>query len=95
MGYAVLKDLRMLVWLTQLGMSTAIPMAGFILLALWLKQRFGLGGWVIIAGCVVGLVCAIDGFMNSMKAMEAIDAAIHDKRNVKKPAPANKNNNGK
>lgn len=77
----------MTVWLMQLGMSTAIPMAGFVLLALWLKNRFELGTWVIFAGCVVGLICAIDGFVNSIRAMDAIDRAMH-----KKPSSANKNN---
>ena len=86
MGLLILKDIKMIVWLMQLGTSTALPMAGFVLLALWLKQRFELGAWVIITGCVVGLVCAVDGFINSIKAMEAIDAAVNKKGNVNKPA---------
>ena len=37
-----MKDLSLLVWLTQLGLSVAVPLAGFILLAVWLRSRFGL-----------------------------------------------------
>ncbi len=85
MGYAAVKDLKMLVWLTQLGLSAAIPMAGLILLALWLKQRFQLGAWVIFVGCGLGLVCAIDGFRNSMKAMEALEK----KKDGEKPVSFN------
>ena len=42
-----MKDLSMLVWLSQLGLSVAAPLAGFILLAVWLNERFSLGVWVI------------------------------------------------
>ena len=65
-----MKNLNMLVWLTQLGLSVAGPLAGFILLAVWLRERFDLGVWVLIVGIVLGISGAIDGFRVSMKAME-------------------------
>ena len=65
-----MKDLNLLVWLTQLGISVAGPLAGFILLAVWLRQRFDLGIWVLLVGIVLGISGAIDGFRVSMKAME-------------------------
>ena len=64
-----MKDLHLIVWLTQLGLSTALPLAGFILLAVWLKGRFGWGDWVIWAGIIVGICCAVDGFRNSLRIM--------------------------
>ena len=66
-----MKDVSLLVWLTQLGLSTALPLAGFILLALWLRS-LGWGDWVIWAGIIVGFICAIDGFRNSLKAMSRL-----------------------
>ena len=65
-----MKQVYLLVWLTQLGLSIALPLGGFVWLALWLRQRFGWGIWVVIAGVVLGLVCAIDGLRTSLKAME-------------------------
>lgn len=65
-----MKNLSMLVWLTQLGISVAVPLGGFVLLAVWLRQRFDLGFWVVIAGVVLGIICAIDGLRSSLKAME-------------------------
>ena len=65
-----MKDLNLLVWLTQLGISVAGPLAGFILLAVWLRQRFDLGVWVLVVGVIFGISGAIDGFRVSMKAME-------------------------
>lgn len=65
-----MKNLSLLVWLTQLGLSTALPLGGFVLLAVWLRQRFDWGVWVIAAGVIIGLICALDGLRNSLKAME-------------------------
>mgnify|MGYP004519061183 CR=1 FL=1 len=67
-----MKNISLLVWLTQLGFSVAFPLAGFVLLAVWLRGRFHLGVWIIIVGVVLGLVCAIDGLRTSLKAMDRL-----------------------
>jgi hypothetical protein len=67
-----MKDLSLLVWLTQLGFSVAFPLAGFVLLAVWLNKSCGWGNWVIWVGIVLGIVCAIDGLRTSLKAMERL-----------------------
>lgn len=65
-----MKSYSMLVWLTQLGLSIAAPLAGFLLLAIWLRSRFDLGMWVIWVGLVFGINGAISGLRVSLKAME-------------------------
>lgn len=65
-----MKNARLLIWLTQLGLSTAAPLVGFILLAVWLRQRFQWGVWVVVVGVVLGIVSAIDGLRMSLKSME-------------------------
>lgn len=67
-----MKDLSLLVWLTQLGLSVALPLAGFVLLGVWLNQRFALGTWVVIAGLVVGLCSAIAGLRSSLRLLERL-----------------------
>lgn len=67
-----MKNISLIVWLTQLGMSVAVPPAGFILLTVWLKNRFDLGLWVIWIGIILGLIGAIDGLRTSLKAMEQL-----------------------
>jgi hypothetical protein len=67
-----MKDLSLLVWLTQLGFSVAFPLAGFVLLAVWLHKSCGWGSWVIWVGIILGLVCAIDGLRTSLKAMDRL-----------------------
>ena len=67
-----MKNISLIVWLTQLGFSIALPPAGFIFLAVWLRNRFDLGLWVLWVGIILGLFGAIDGLRSSLKAMERI-----------------------
>lgn len=78
-----MKDLSLLVWLTQLGMTTALPLGGFILLAVWLRDHCGWGGWVLWAGIIVGVISAINGFVTSLKALSRI---TKDKKDNDPPA---------
>ena len=68
-----MKNLHLLTWLTQLGLSVAIPLAGFILLAVWLKNRFGWGNWVLFVGIGLGLFCAIDGFLKNLRLLDKLN----------------------
>lgn len=81
-----LKDWNLLVWLTQLGISVAAPLGGFVLLSIWLRQRFDLGIWVVLAGAFVGVICAIDGLRSSLKAMERMS---RDKKEEPPPVSFN------
>ena len=65
-----LKELSLLVWLTQLGLSVAVPLGGFLALALWLQNKFQLGAWIVIIGVVLGVICAFEGLRSSLKAMK-------------------------
>lgn len=71
-GGAAVKNLTMIVWLTQLGLSVAMPPAGCIIAAVWLRQQYGLGAWVLIVGILLGLAGAVDGLRVSLKAMDRL-----------------------
>lgn len=51
-GFGLLKNI---VWLTQLGLSIAAPPVLCILGSVWLRNRFSLGGWVVVLGVVLGV----------------------------------------
>ena len=65
-----MKDVNLLVWLSQLGISVALPLAGFVLLGVWLHNQFQWGIWVIFVGIALGLIGAIQGLRSSLKMME-------------------------
>lgn len=61
---------RHLVWLTQFGMSVAVPPVLSLWGAVWLQRRFALGSWVVAAGFLVGLLAAVGGLRSSLKAID-------------------------
>lgn len=67
-----MKDLSLLTWLTQLGFSVAVPPAALILLAVWLRNRFNWGDWVVWVAVVLGIYCAITGFISSMRMLSRV-----------------------
>ena len=67
-----MKELTLLTWLTQLGLSVAAPLVGFIFFALWLRDQFGWGNWVLWVGIILGLVSALDGLLQSLKALSRL-----------------------
>ncbi len=47
----------------------AVPLAGFILLSVWIQQKWDLGKWVIVVGVLLGVVSGIDSLRQSLKTM--------------------------
>lgn len=73
-GWYGLKNVSLLVWVSQLGLSVAVAPALFILLAVYLRNTFAWGSWVIWVGIGLGLYCAITGFVSSLRMMERLSA---------------------
>lgn len=67
-----MKNLTMLTWITQLGLSVAVSPAIFILLAVWLRDSCGWGGWVLWLGIALGVYSAVTGFVFGLKTMTRI-----------------------
>ena len=67
-----MKDLSLIVWVTQLGLTVAVPLAGFILLGVWLHESCGWGVWTVWAGIFLGIYSAIDGLRASLKILDRV-----------------------
>ena len=65
-----MKNVNLLIWLTQLGLSVAVPLAGFIFLGIWLHDSCGWGRWAVWVGILLGVVTAADGLRHSLTAMQ-------------------------
>jgi len=83
------KDLKAIVWLMQLGISVAVPMLMFVLGAVWLRGRFGLGAWIIVVGVLLGIYGAVDGLRHSLKAMDAVTGGSKKKEDEPPPVAFN------
>ena len=64
-----MKDLSLLVWLSQLGLSVALPPVALIWLAVFLRNYFGWGQWVLWVGIVLGIYCAVVGFISALRSL--------------------------
>lgn len=68
-----------LVWLAQVGFSILGPLLLFILGAVWLKNRFSLGGWVIAVGVGLGILGAIGALINTFRMLHRLPDEKKDK----------------
>lgn len=73
-----MKHINLLIWITQLGISVAAPLGGFIWLGIFLRNHFDLGVWVVLTSVFLGIVCAVDGLRVGLKAMERMAKDKHD-----------------
>lgn len=77
-----MKDMNLLIWLTQLGISVAAPLAGSLILGVWLHTSRGWGRWVIFAGLLLGISGAVSGLRSSLKLLGGMAA---DKKETAPP----------
>ena len=61
---------RHLVWLTQFGLSVALPPVLLLLGAVWLKNHFALGSWIVLVGLLLGLFASIGSLHNNLKSID-------------------------
>ena len=64
-----MKEWGLLIWLPQFGISVVFPLIGFIMFAVWLRDNWGWGSWVIWVGILFGLITAAVGFRDTVRAM--------------------------
>ena len=67
-----MKNLKLLVWMTQLGFSVVLPIVGFVWLGLWLRKDCGWGQWSLILCVILGIVFAIAGLRYNLRLMNRI-----------------------
>ena len=79
-GRLGVKNISLLVWVSQLGLSVTVPPVMFIWLAVWLRDA-GWGGWVVWVGIGLGVFGDISGLISSLRTLLRLSA----KRNKEAP----------
>ena len=54
-----MKILSLLMWVGQFGFSIIFPTVFFLLVGVWLQNKFTLGGWILILFGILGLFTSI------------------------------------
>lgn len=64
-----MKILNLLLWVTQFGFSILFPMCFFLMLAVWLRTKFGLGMWIIAVFGVLGLLTTVSTVKSCLRSL--------------------------
>ncbi len=65
--------MKMLIWMTQLGLSLVIPLTCFSLLGVWLHMSLGWGKWAVAAGILLGLLSGGQSLRNAIGIMSRME----------------------
>lgn len=64
--------LSALTWIMQVGISVALPLTLSVLLAVFLRNRYGIGKWIVAVGVAVGILGAAGGLVSSLRSLHRL-----------------------
>lgn len=80
-----MKVFSLLIWVGQFGFSALFPTCFFLMTAVWLRDRFGLGLWVV---AVLGILGLMTSFSTAKACLRSILKEIDRISDRKDPPPA-------
>ena len=64
-----MKILNLLLWVSQFGFSILFPLCFFLMLAVWLQNKFGLGMWIIVVFGILGLMTTVSTVKSCLRSL--------------------------
>lgn len=61
--------LILLTWVGQFGLSIIFPTLFFLLLAVWLQSKFGLGLWIVVVCGILGILTSIQTTRSCLRSL--------------------------
>lgn len=77
-----MKILNLLLWVTQFGFSILFPMCFFLMLAVWLQTKFGLGMWIIVVFGILGLLTTVSTVKSCLHSLLKAAEEASDRKEV-------------
>ncbi|MGM9549350.1 MAG: AtpZ/AtpI family protein [Faecousia sp.] len=75
-----MKLLNLLLWVVQFGFSILFPTVFFLILAVWLQNRFDLGVWIVIVLGILGVLTSVSTTRSCLRSLRrAADEASEHK----------------
>lgn len=65
----IMKLLNLLMWVIQFGFSIIFPTVFFLILAVWLQNRFGLGMWILAVCGVLGILTSVSTARSCLRSL--------------------------
>ena len=64
-----MKFIALLVWVGQFGFSVIFPTVFFLLVAVWLRGKFGFGMWIVAVFGVLGILTSISTTRSCLRSL--------------------------
>ena len=80
-----MKFLSLLMWVGQFGFSVLFPTCFFLMTAVWLQEKFGLGMWIV---AVLGIFGLLTSFTTARACLKTILKEIERCSDRPSPPPA-------
>ena len=64
-----MKFISLLMWVGQFGLSAIFPTVFFLLAAVWLRGRFGLGIWIVGVFGILGILTSVSSARSCLRSM--------------------------
>ncbi len=64
-----MKFISLLMWVGQFGLSAIFPTVFFLLAAVWLRGKFGLGMWIVAVFGILGILTSVSSARSCLRSM--------------------------
>lgn len=75
-----MKLLNLLMWVGQFGFSIIFPTLFFLILAVWLQNKFSLGMWIVVVFGVLGILTSISTTRSCLRSLRKAAEAVTEKK---------------
>lgn len=75
-----MKFLSLLMWVGQFGFSVIFPTLLFLMIAVWLRAKFGLGIWIVAVLGIVGVMTSISTTRSCWRSMQKAADEASDRK---------------
>lgn len=75
-----MKFLSLLMWVGQFGFSVVFPTLFFLILAVWLRGKFGLGIWIVAVLGILGILTSISTTRSCWRSMQKAAEEASDRK---------------
>ena len=75
-----MKILSLLMWVGQFGLSCIFPTLLFLILGVWLQQKFQLGVWIVIVLGILGIITSVQTTRSCLRSLQKAAEEASDKK---------------
>ena len=75
-----MKILFLLTWVGQFGLSCIFPTLLFLILGVWLQQKFQLCVWIVILLGILGIITSVQTTRSCLRSLQKAAEEASDKK---------------